>query len=240
MSINIVPAHSVSRTAEGKLTVKEQVVARCRATQTTPDTSLLTDPNEPLALDIEFQEYRHKDAVKWGHRMGRIAIVNTRGKTIYDTYVNYERDEDVSMKMPPAYFGVTWKDLNIANGARPSWEVENKLRDIMTGRTIVGHGMRLDIGAMSSHLWDDVTVVDTQGMYGQVALSRLADEILDLPIQNGFHHPTEDAIATMLLYLRRHPYKNRTSFKDPEKPLNLADEGEYPSLGAAVGKKKKR
>ena len=105
MSINIVPAHSVSRTAEGKLTVKEQVVARCRATQTTPDTSLLTDPNEPLALDIEFQEYRHKDAVKWGHRMGRIAIVNTRGKTIYDTYVNYERDEDVSMKMPPACFG---------------------------------------------------------------------------------------------------------------------------------------
>lgn len=44
-----------------------------------------------------------------------------------------------------------------------------------------------------------------------------------------FHDPTEDARATMLLYLRKNPYKERIDFGDA--PLNPADkEKDFPAL----------
>lgn len=206
----------------------------CRATQTEPKWELLKDPNEPFAIDIEFQEFRKKGAIKWGHRIGRISIVNTRGQVIYDTYVRYEYDEDMEVKMPPKRFGVTWADIKIPNGAKPIFEVEENLHKIMHGRTIVGHGMRLDIGAISSDIWANCSTVDTQHIYGQVALWKLAANHLGQSIQGDFHDPAEDATATMLLYLRVHPFQKRTSFKEPD--FVLVEE-EFPALGAAKNKK---
>lgn len=102
----------------------------------------------------------------------------------------------------------------------------------MYGRTIIGHDMRLDITAVGEGVWMDdpktETVhprFDTQSYYGRVALGTLADKYLDETFD--FHDPTEDARATMLLYLRVHPYKGRTGFKG----VYTFDREEFPALG---------
>ena len=187
--------------------------------------------NEPFAVDIEFQEYRPKDAFKWDHRIGRIAIVNTRGQTIYDTYVRYDFDETIQIKMPPARFGVTYQDISIANGAKPIRDVQINLNKIMLHRTIVGHGMRLDVRCLKPELKGDVVFVDTQNIYGQVALPKLSVALLDMSIQDDFHSPVEDAIATMLLYLRQQPYQKRINFQPA--PFTFED-NDFPTLGSAT------
>ena len=224
-------------TADGRRVLVDPKNPNCRATQTRPRFDLLKDPKEPLAVDIEFQEYRPKDAEKWAHRIGRIAFVNTRGDTIYDTYCRYEYDETISVKMPPAMFGVTYKDLRLANGAKPIREVNEDLSKIMYQRTIVGHGMRLDYLAIDQELWKDVNKVDTQGIYGQRALSTLSSELLGISIQGQYHDPSEDANATMLLYLRRYPYNGRTNFEDA--PF-IYDEEDFPALGAPAKPTKRK
>ena len=235
MPVETQPASAFLVTTDGRNVLIDPKDPQCRATQRTPRFDLLKDSKEPLALDIEFQEYRAKDSVKWSHRIGRIAFVNTRGDTIYDTYVRYEFDENVNIKMPPACFGVTYRDISIANGAKPISEVEKELQKIMAGRTIIGHGMRLDIGAIKEELWNDVDVVDTQNIYGQVALSTLSARYLEKSIQQSYHDPSEDARATMLLYLRHHPYSGRSDFKDT--PFKYVDD-DFPALGSTTKKRK--
>ena len=204
---------------------------RCRATCTKPRWDLLNDQKEPLALDIEFQDFKPKGAAKWGHRIGRIAFVNTRGQTVYDTYVRYKFDQDVAVKCPSEVFGVTRADLQVANGAQPIAEVEKNLEKIMRGRTIVGHGMRLDVKALNETLWEEVVPVDTQHSYGQIALLKLANSALGLEIQGTIHDPTEDARATMSLYLRLYPYQGRKDFKEV---LFKLDFDSFPALGGLL------
>lgn len=225
--INIVTDAGYTISATGKKVLLE--VTNSRASCTTPNWSLLRDPKEPLAMDVEFQEHKGKGAEKWGHRMGRIAVVNTKGQTIYDVYVQYDYDPDVKTKMPPPVFGVTRKDLSSRNGAKESWEVEENLRKMFHGREIVGHGMRLDLTAVGD-VWDENhSIVDTQHIYGQVKLSTLASEYLTGSF--NFHDPTEDARATMLLYLLYSPYKGRTGFGDaPLLPSEL--DQNFPPLGS--------
>ena len=230
MPVQTQPESACMFTADGRPILVDPKNPRCRAKQLTPCLDLLKDFDEPLALDIEFQEYRAKDAVKWAHRIGRIAFVNTRGESIYDTYVRYEYDQSISVKMPPAVFGVTYKDIRISNGAKPIFDVEQDLRKIMANRTIIGHGMRLDILAIDQSLWEGVHRVDTQHLYGQVALRYLSADHLGESIQDEAHDPSEDARATMLLYLRKHPYKKRTDFKDA--PF-VFDADDFPALGSA-------
>lgn len=88
---------------------------------------------------------------------------------------------------------------------------------------IVGHGMRLDLRAVGD-VWTEAhnagdLVFDTQHVYGQTKLSTLA--AIYLQGSFNFHDPTEDARATMLLYLLQNPYKGRFNFEDA--PLH-ADE----------------
>ena len=232
-SVTVESADAIMYASDGRPIYVDPKNPRCQAKQTVPRYDLLKDSGEPLALDIEFQEYKHKTWPKWRHRIGRIAFVNTRGQTIYDVYVRYDFDEDHEVKMPPAKYGVTHKDLRIRNGAKRIEEVEEHLHKIMAGRTIIGHGMRLDIGAIDQSIWKNMNTIDTQHMYGQVALWKLSDEFLGESIQDSAHDPSEDARATMLLYLRRYPYKERNDFKDA--PFVFKDD-EFPSLGGPVKK----
>ncbi|KAF2483658.1 hypothetical protein BDY17DRAFT_324375 [Neohortaea acidophila] len=200
---------------------------QCRATQTTPRWHLLAaDKNEPLAIDIEFVDWKLKanPESKFRHRLGRVALTNTRGQTIYDVYVNYPYNERVRRLLPPPVFGVLREDLMIRNGAKESKEVLKNLGNIIHGRTIVGHGMTQDLTTMDEKIWDRAsTIVDTQHLYGQVKLSSLAAEFLDDGIQKTFHDPSEDASATMGLYLLKHPYQGRNGFKDAAPTVNNAN-----------------
>lgn len=125
--VNTVTADAYYISPSGKPVLVSTTHPACRATCTEPNWDAVRDPKEPLALDIEFQEFRHKDDRKWSHRMGRVALVNTRGTTVYDTYVRYDYDPDVEVKLPPRVFNVTWKDLQLRNGAKEWWQVEEKL-----------------------------------------------------------------------------------------------------------------
>jgi hypothetical protein len=60
-------------------------------------------------------------------------------------------------------------------------------------------------------------------------LQYLASDHLDMAIQECDHHPTEDAIATMLLYLRLFPHKGREAFEDSPFFLDKADFPPLPS-----------
>lgn len=128
--IDLITDSEYTTTSNGKKVLLETKMGSCRATCTTPNWALLKDPKEPLAIDTEFQEFKAKSAEKWGHRMGRIAVVNTRGQVVYDVYVQYEYDEDTSIKMPPPEYGVTKKDLWLRKGAKESWEVEENLAKV--------------------------------------------------------------------------------------------------------------
>lgn len=70
---------------------------------------------------------------------------------------------------------------------------------------------------------------DTQGHYGQVALSMHVYSYLDEEF--NFHDSTEDARATMLLYLRINPFKCRHSFKDELFKFDKTGT-DFPALGS--------
>ena len=115
--------------------------------------------------------------------------------------------------MPLSTLGVMYKDISIVNGAKPIVEAKEDINKIMSGRTIIGHGLRLDIRALSPELKGDVIFIDTQDMYGQVRLNTLAANYFHMSIQEDVHYPAEDAQATMLHYLRQYPYHKRSTFK---------------------------
>lgn len=111
-----------------------------RALQTTPRFDLLTDPNEPLAIDIEFVDWKIRDSAnKNQHRIGRVALTNTRGDRIYDVFAKYPYKEDEQLQLPPRKLnlGVYWEDLKWEAGAKSSAEVLRNLERLMTGRPIV-------------------------------------------------------------------------------------------------------
>jgi hypothetical protein len=95
--------------------------------------------------------------------------------------------------------------------------------------------MRLDIRALSPELKGNVTFIDTQDMYGQVRLDTLAAKHVGMSIQEDVHYPTEDAQATMLLYLREYPYQKRSSFK-PVQYTYVKDE--FPSISSTAASSK--
>lgn len=231
MSVTTHPDSAVLKTADGHHLLVDPKNPRCRATQRAPRLDILKDLKEPFAVDIEFQEFRRMDSTTWDHRIGRIAIVNTRGQTIYDTYVRYQYDEDINMKMPPAEFGVTYEDIRMANGANAIREAKEDINKILAGRTVIGHGMRLDMRALNLVLKGEVAFIDTQGLYGQVKLSTLANEYLGMSIQGDFHNPAEDACATMLLYLLKHPYQDRSTFDSA--PFSYVN-ADFPTLASTT------
>lgn len=185
----------------------------CRATQLQPVWRLLRD-GEPVALDIEFQNYQRGGFN--GHRVGRVAIVNIRGETVLDVYAAYRNEPDVKKKLPPRFLelGVDWADLKRCNGAVDAAVVENWVRTILCDRTVIMHDPRQDLNAF--YLVNDVfsrsTIHDTQAEYsylqrqGKPGLRTAASAVLGRSIQAGDHSPVEDATAAMDLWLMGHKW----------------------------------
>lgn len=233
-SVNTITASSYETTKDGKKVLLVPANGACRATCTSVKWELVKDPSEPLAFDIEFQEYKGPDAEKWAHRIGRIAVVNTRGEVVLDTFTQYDFDRNVKTKMPPPQFGVTRKDLWLRNGAKEWWVVEENLYKLFHDRMIIGHWTRLDRIAVGEAVWGEEHTngsmfYDTQNSYGRVKLCTLAADHLP-GMTFSFHDPTDDARVAMLLYLRKNPFKGRNSFEDA--PLGGKDkyDEDFPAL----------
>ncbi|KAK3679716.1 hypothetical protein LTR78_000092 [Recurvomyces mirabilis] len=171
-----------------------------RATQTYPLYSLLL-PGEPCFVDIEFQNYLVDGRGPQKHRVGRIAILNTRGDVVLDAYAVYNNEDNVKKCFGPIYwqemFGVTKRDLIVGNGAIWASNVERWAANIFKDRIVVMHGGKHDRSAfyLTPNFFDTSTIVDTQKLYyyeqsnGTPGLKTLAARIL------GRGHPYDRAAA---------------------------------------------
>lgn len=186
----------------------------CRATQTTVRKDHLV-AGEPVALDIEFQQYKRDSAKKHAHRIGRIAIVNTKGELVLDVYAAYPREDGVRKVYPPKRFLVESEDLLFENGAVAAHKVERWVKDIVKDRTIILHGGKHDLTAfrIEKDVFASSTIIDTQKLYashqpadGTPGLRTLTASLLKQMIQDDVHSPVEDAWATMQLWLLRNAY----------------------------------
>ena len=186
---------------------------KCRATQLTPAWNRLS-PGEPVSLDIEFQNFKHTSWEKWRHRVGRVAIVNSKGETVLDVYAAYAKEDGVSKLMPPKRFMVTHQDLKFNNGAVPAHKVERWVKQILKGRTVILHGGKHDLSAfvIENDVYADSKVVDMQNEYshlqfdGTPGLATAAAEVLGESIQEVKHSPVEDAQTALKLWFQNHTY----------------------------------
>jgi hypothetical protein len=181
---------------------------KCRATQTHPDKRRLTPI---VAIDLEFQNFKHRDAEKERHRVGRVAIVNQNGDTVLDVYAAYPNEEGVAKIMPPARFMVQHKDLQFKNGAVPAHKVERWVKELLKDRTVVLHGGQHDLTAFTIErdVYAKSRVKDTQvinsGLQGKrtPSLRDTVNEVLQEDVQeDGYHSAVEDAQFAMKLYLK--------------------------------------
>jgi hypothetical protein len=109
--------------------------SKCRATQTTPNPSVLM-PGEPCAIDFEFQKYKRTDipGARQQHRIGRVSIVNTHGDVALDVFAIYPNEPNVEKCWQPAKFGVKGSDLRFDNGGVDARKVERWCKELMQGR----------------------------------------------------------------------------------------------------------
>ncbi|PIA92244.1 hypothetical protein CB0940_09477 [Cercospora beticola] len=185
----------------------------CRATQVQPAFHLLRD-DEAVAFDVEFQRICKNPTEKrkvWQSRLGWFSVVGEAGQEIFNCFVFYDNEPGTEKAMDPIRFGVLREDLKAHNGARNGREVEATLRRIFQGRKVIMHDRRGDMKAFYtiSDAFDQSEIVDTQQLYrhlqpesGQPGLRDTALKVLGRVIQaGGLHNPSEDARATMDLWL---------------------------------------
>ncbi|TKA38291.1 hypothetical protein B0A54_09231 [Friedmanniomyces endolithicus] len=188
-----------------------EILSRTRALQIEPRFELVTSI---IALDCEFQKVYVEALRKHQHRVGRISIVNYFGQIIYDVFAYYDEEPGKILSLPHAELNldVYWRDLWPENGARPIWEVENNVRNMMRcAKIVVGHAIANDIKVFSEGIFERIAVHDTQlhepwrKEYGKAPqhmpkLAVLACYLLRKHIQSDEHSSVEDARATMLLF----------------------------------------
>ena len=161
-----------------------------------------------VALDCEMV-MASVDGAEPVHSLAQIAIVDWNGKVIYKTYVV---PEGVITNYLTQYSGVEPEHLV---GAPPFQEVRARVLEIISGKTVVGHGLRSDFEALQipynvdltrntslTHKYQKNIVNYRTGEPGRGPrrLRNLAKEYLKETIQEGSHDPEIDARAAMLLY----------------------------------------
>ena len=136
-------------------------------------------------------------------RLASVAIVNASGNLLYFSYARpQERVTDYRTR----WSGITAELLKDAPSVKA---VQAEVRELLKGRTVVGHGLEHDFHVLGNHLPRD-RVRDTAHDLPLLCrpsgkprrLRHLAWEFLGLTIQGGSHDPAEDARASLLLYLR--------------------------------------
>jgi len=158
------------------------------------------EPTELVALDCEMV------GVGIGgleSRLASVAVVNASGNLLYFSYARpQERVTDYRTR----WSGITAELLKDAPSVKA---VQAEVRELLKGRTVVGHGLEHDFHVLGNHLPRD-RVRDTAHDLPLLCrpsgkprrLRHLAWEFLGLTIQGGSHDPAEDARASLLLYLR--------------------------------------
>jgi DNA polymerase III epsilon subunit-like protein len=133
-------------------------------------------------------------------KLARVSIVNHTGEVLLDSFVAVA--EPVT-DYRTEFSGVRQEDLE---GAPDFETVRNKVKDLLTGKILVGHGLDHDMDVLSLYLTPD-KVRDTSKHREFLSggrtpkLKSLAAKYLGLTIQEGEHNSVEDARTALNLYL---------------------------------------
>ena len=142
--------------------------------------------------------------------LARVCIINNYGSVLLDEFCRpAERVTDFRTEVS----GIRPADLKEA----PSFDVvQEKVRELLRGRTLVGHALSNDLRALQmKHPKQNVRdtarytpfrVALPSGRVRPRALRELAAEQLGLEIQHGEHSPLDDARAALYLY---HKHRQR-------------------------------
>lgn len=154
-----------------------------------------------IALDCEMVGTGPPPALD--SQLARVSLVNYHGHQLYDSYV---------LPIVPitdyrtAVSGITPALLRKGH-ARPFSEVQRDVAELISGRILVGHALKNDLGVlMLSHPRRDIRDTARHPKFRALSmgkapsLKRLASEVLGVEIQGGQHSSIEDARVTMALF----------------------------------------
>lgn len=130
--------------------------------------------------------------------LARVSLVNAHGDCVYDKYV---KPTEPILDYRTRFSGIRPKDLENASEFKI---VQQEVADIITGRILVGHSLKNDLGVLFlSHPRNAIrdTSKFKRFRVGPIpALKNLAKKFLGVTIQDGEHCSVQDALAAMQLY----------------------------------------
>ncbi|KAJ9662391.1 3'-5' exonuclease [Coniosporium apollinis] len=154
-----------------------------------------------IALDCEMVGTGPPPALD--SQLARVSLVNYHGHQLYDSYV---LPTIPITDYRTAVSGITPALLR-KGYARPFAEVQRDVAELISGRILVGHALKNDLGVLVlSHPRRDIRDTARHPKFRALSmgkapsLKRLASEVLGVEIQGGQHSSIEDARATMALF----------------------------------------
>ena len=136
--------------------------------------------------------------------LARVSVVGFDGTVLLDTYC---QPQGKATSYRTSWSGIRPEDLV---GAPEFWIVRSAVRNLISGKVVVGHGLDSDLAALKyrhpKHLLRDSAKYPRlmrrsgAGIVCANSLQVLASSELGCKIQDGEHCPIEDALAALLLY----------------------------------------
>ena len=160
-----------------------------------------------VALDCEMVEV-YNEVGKKKSVLASVTLVDKTGRIIYHAYIKLPYWA-VKVNYKTEISGIKQEDLEPSNRAVHFLTAQEKVRRIIAGNILVGHGLGNDLKAL---MLEHDNVRDTafmpclkkriNGHLQSESLKNLALEV-GLSIQSGSHSSVEDAKASMIVFLRR-------------------------------------
>lgn len=170
-----------------------------------------------IAIDCEMVQVG--DAREFS--LARISIVNFFGHVVLDTYVKQTRPVTEYLT---AISGIRPSDLKGSN-ARSFDEVQQTVRELFKGRTIIGHSIQHDLDVLKL-VHPATHIRDTQLMTGKhPKLKTLVKQGLGIDIQVGEHDSVTDARAAMALFRQHKAETEQIKLKEAEEWAGVDTKG---------------
>jgi RNA exonuclease 4 len=154
---------------------------------------------EVVAIDCEMVGI-HPDGQ--GNMLARVSIVNSKGETIYDTFV--KPTEKVTDYRTPVS-GVRFEDIE---HGEVFTKVKKEVCQLLKNKLLVGHALEHDLRVLKiSHPKHMIRDTSTYWQFKQLTegrtpgLKRLTLHFLGANIQEGEHSSVQDAKAALQLYM---------------------------------------
>ena len=160
-----------------------------------------------VALDCEMVEVCN-EVCKKTSVLASVTLVDKTGRIIYHAYIKLPYWA-VEVNYKTEISGIKQEDLEPSNGAVNFLTAQEKVRRIIAGNILVGHGLVNDLKALRLKHDKKRDTAFMSYLMKRInerlqsdSLKNLALEV-GLQIQSGSHSSVEDAQASMIVFLRR-------------------------------------